>query len=103
MDWLFFCPGKRGATGSIASSRGEVENFSRGSITVTCINGGKFRAVVGRCNYGHCASTSFEMNILRIRIPSISFQIFENNSKVETNIFSRFTLNRSELEQLRTE
>lgn len=41
MDWLFFCPGKRGATGSIASSRGEVENFSRGSITVTCINGGK--------------------------------------------------------------
>lgn len=35
--------------------------------------------------------------------PNISFQIFENNSKVETNIFSRFTLNRSELEQLRTE
>lgn len=44
MDRGFFCPGKRGATGSIASvssSRGEVENFSRGSITVTCINGGK--------------------------------------------------------------
>lgn len=94
MDRGFFCPGKRGATGSIASVSSSRSRISREGqsllLALTEASVSCYRRALQLRTLCAIFSTSVQwpqVNFLRIRIPSISFQILENNSKERNEYF----------------